>query len=250
MKKCPQCKRTYADETLAFCLADGALLSAPYDPNATLVIPTAPDPSIDSSARPSPPVEARANPETLRMPRAVEPHTAPKTTEVLRTPTVSESPKQNSNPLFLYLAIAFGCLFVGALIVVWMMSGKTGTESAANTNTVTERAQTVSSSPAAPAPTLAPIDISGSWRDQWGFVSYITQNENSFEMKSSGRGCRGPFTTSAIGVISGKTFTMTYTSSYSTGTCEGTISADGTRITSTCADTVCGQFPISSRKQF
>jgi hypothetical protein len=30
MKRCPECNRTYADETLAFCPADGALLSAPY----------------------------------------------------------------------------------------------------------------------------------------------------------------------------------------------------------------------------
>lgn len=41
IKECPTCKRTYADETLTFCLADGTLLSAPYDPDATLVMPTA-----------------------------------------------------------------------------------------------------------------------------------------------------------------------------------------------------------------
>ena len=32
MKECPTCKRTYADETFAFCLADGTLLSAPFNP--------------------------------------------------------------------------------------------------------------------------------------------------------------------------------------------------------------------------
>src|SRR5687767_6516181 len=32
MKRCPQCQRTYADDTTTFCLADGALLSAPYNP--------------------------------------------------------------------------------------------------------------------------------------------------------------------------------------------------------------------------
>ena len=32
MKSCPTCKRTYADETLTFCLVDGSILSAPYDP--------------------------------------------------------------------------------------------------------------------------------------------------------------------------------------------------------------------------
>lgn len=31
MKHCPTCNRTYSDETISFCLADGSLLSAPYD---------------------------------------------------------------------------------------------------------------------------------------------------------------------------------------------------------------------------
>lgn len=37
MKHCPQCERTYADDTISFCLADGQLLSASYgDAAATL----------------------------------------------------------------------------------------------------------------------------------------------------------------------------------------------------------------------
>ena len=39
MKRCPACNRTYADETFSFCLADGTLLSAAYDPHATLSLP-------------------------------------------------------------------------------------------------------------------------------------------------------------------------------------------------------------------
>src|SRR5436190_3213193 len=31
MKQCPSCNRTYSDESISFCLADGALLSASYD---------------------------------------------------------------------------------------------------------------------------------------------------------------------------------------------------------------------------
>lgn len=31
MKRCPTCNRTYANDEFAFCLADGTLLSAPYD---------------------------------------------------------------------------------------------------------------------------------------------------------------------------------------------------------------------------
>ena len=43
MKRCPTCNRTYSDETLSFCLADGALLSASEDPQATLVLTDSPD---------------------------------------------------------------------------------------------------------------------------------------------------------------------------------------------------------------
>ena len=249
MKKCPQCQRTYADETLAFCLADGALLSAPYDPNATLVLPTPTDQSEVASENASTPTEARADAETLRMPAPVNAPRAPKTTEVLRTPTASESAKPRGTPLWLYLSIAFAGLFVGAVVIAWMMSGKTATETSPNTNTVSEPAQTVSSSQATPAPTVPQIDISGNWRDQFGFVSHITQQGNSFEMTSAGRGCRGNFTTSADGLIRGNTFEMTYTSTYSTGHCAGTISDDGRKITSDCTDTACGRFIVSSRKQ-
>src|SRR5689334_4645461 len=35
MKRCPACERTYADDQTTFCLADGSLLSPPYDPEAT-----------------------------------------------------------------------------------------------------------------------------------------------------------------------------------------------------------------------
>src|SRR5205814_517531 len=43
MKSCPKCNRTYSDETFAFCLDDGSLLSAPFDPEATQVMATAID---------------------------------------------------------------------------------------------------------------------------------------------------------------------------------------------------------------
>lgn len=39
MKACPTCQRTYADDTLTFCLMDGSVLSAPYDPHETLHLP-------------------------------------------------------------------------------------------------------------------------------------------------------------------------------------------------------------------
>src|SRR5256885_4218647 len=35
MKRCPACRRTFADDTITFCLIDGSILSAPYDPQTT-----------------------------------------------------------------------------------------------------------------------------------------------------------------------------------------------------------------------
>jgi TonB family protein len=40
MRRCPTCHRTYTDESLNFCLADGAFLSAPNDPQPTEASPT------------------------------------------------------------------------------------------------------------------------------------------------------------------------------------------------------------------
>jgi len=38
LKRCPTCDRTYSDQTISFCLIDGSVLSAEYDPEATKVI--------------------------------------------------------------------------------------------------------------------------------------------------------------------------------------------------------------------
>jgi hypothetical protein len=50
IKECPICKRTYADTSITFCLADGSLLSAPFDPEATQHLPvshhTEPQPTL------------------------------------------------------------------------------------------------------------------------------------------------------------------------------------------------------------
>jgi hypothetical protein len=40
IKECPTCKRTYPGDGFAFCLADGSLLSAPFDSYATRGLPS------------------------------------------------------------------------------------------------------------------------------------------------------------------------------------------------------------------
>ena len=57
MKRCPTCNRTYADDTLSFCLQDGAQLEADNDPEATVIAqprppaPPVPGPRASNSNR-------------------------------------------------------------------------------------------------------------------------------------------------------------------------------------------------------
>jgi ketosteroid isomerase-like protein len=57
MKRCPTCHRVYADETLSFCLEDGALLLGEGDGPATISDPNATIPASSPSHRSSFPTE-------------------------------------------------------------------------------------------------------------------------------------------------------------------------------------------------
>lgn len=55
MKVCPICNRSYADESLIFCLDDGATLGVPHDANQTLRLP---NPRDTDSSRTRPPQQS------------------------------------------------------------------------------------------------------------------------------------------------------------------------------------------------
>src|SRR5437764_4142736 len=61
MKSCPTCNRTYPDDTLAFCLMDGSVLSAPYDPSQTRATPPRSNepPPTEVISAPAKPAEPR-----------------------------------------------------------------------------------------------------------------------------------------------------------------------------------------------
>ncbi|HKC64605.1 MAG TPA: hypothetical protein VKB86_13270 [Pyrinomonadaceae bacterium] len=61
MKSCPTCNRTF-DDTFTFCLADGSLLSPPFDPQATLRVPA----PRDTEPPPTEVMGADALPRTQR----------------------------------------------------------------------------------------------------------------------------------------------------------------------------------------
>jgi hypothetical protein len=78
MKTCPSCSKTYEDDSLVFCLDDGARLTrAGVDANATLALPT-PGPTV-ASPRPTPPtgqstITARPEPFQMAPPQVMTDH--------------------------------------------------------------------------------------------------------------------------------------------------------------------------------
>ena len=101
MKACPTCNRTYADKSITFCLADGSLLSAPYDPEAT----------------------QRLNPPHSNNPA--------KTEVLLSDPPTHQPIKQTHNSSRKYIVIGLVLLIAGGSgIGVWLYSRakKTGSD--------------------------------------------------------------------------------------------------------------------------
>ena len=95
------------------------------------------------------------------------------------------------------------------------------------------------------------LNIAGRWRDNWGIIYTIAQEGNAFHYSASGPSCRGSFfQSSGRGTIKGREVESSYNSSLpSGGNCTGTVFANGTEISSTCNDTICGSFSASLIKQ-
>jgi len=215
MKRCPKCDRTF-EESLTFCLVDGSVLSAPFDPHATLRDTTR------NTAEPPP-------------------------TEVLPSQHSIPPATKSSQPFLLYVAIGVGVivLFIGG--VAWIMLASMS----ANRRSGSDPSEaTASSSPIGSQESVAPqpIDLSGSWSDAYGNTSQISQTDAHFSFTGQGTACRGPYNTSGTGSVSGNRIEMTYESSYSRGKCRGTILPGGNQVSLTCDDSMCGRFVSISER--
>jgi hypothetical protein len=89
MKECPECKRTYAGDMITFCLADGSLLSPPYDPPKVTI----------TSSRDELPTEV------------IPPHRIPRLLEARR----SSGSK--------YIAAGLLCLLIGVVGAMFLKTG-------------------------------------------------------------------------------------------------------------------------------
>ncbi|MGQ0761797.1 MAG: hypothetical protein ACT4OT_07255 [Acidobacteriota bacterium] len=169
MKRCPKCNRTYADDTIAFCLADGALLSAPYDPDATLRFPQ-PKTTLQSPVEPWP-GDGRG---------------------------ALQSDRPN-NSKFVYVAVATIALIMAGGIAIWLIldqkrsSEKESPTSASVTstpNTIPSPAPSSSLSADKPSPKVEASPTPANSPD----LSYLTGPYNLYRLENPSSGLIGTMT--------------------------------------------------------
>lgn len=202
MKRCPECNRTFSDETLSFCLVDGAILSAPYDQHATLNIPeprqTEPPPTevskLEETKQEIPPTIASPQPQQKSEELAstiAAPAPAFESSKVEALPAQS-APQSNRLPLIMII----GALLIIALIFFYIGNRANSTnKDAVNINTATanrsnsstaasNRNQTSNAATPSPLPSLTPvINLGGTvWR-----VTRYGKYEETFEFKQNGK---------------------------------------------------------------
>ena len=128
MKRCPQCNRTYADDTLSFCLEDGGVLSAPYDEEETVAFskeqpPGQTDPNFRSD-------------KSVATVIAKSPHTSP--------PQVMETSRTGGslNPHLIYAVAGMIAVF-GVAGIAFLFTRNANDNAARQTNQPINSARTV-----------------------------------------------------------------------------------------------------------
>lgn len=129
MKRCPTCKRTYADDGFTFCLEDGALLSAPYDqqeekpvstirssgPPPTVTLPSSGSDSISKTGKDE--VKPTPLPPTIASPGA---RPDPKDAKPLVARQPDSTPRKRSK--LTYIGIAFALMLIIGVISLYLIS--------------------------------------------------------------------------------------------------------------------------------
>lgn len=114
MKSCPACKRTFEDTTV-FCLVDGSILSAPFDPNAPLPPNEPPPTEVMKSPRDSISAQSTITSQTPLVSPPTSPHSP--------TPTNNASTPSNRKFLFIGAGVALFGLSVSAALLLIFLGG-------------------------------------------------------------------------------------------------------------------------------
>ena len=134
MKQCPNCKRTFNDEALNFCLADGS-------PLAPLVIDA---PSLETDSTTRYPVAPDTNPpqtEVYRPPATVANQPPPVVPQWSPMPP-AQAPRKSHAVWWILGGIAiaiFGAGLVVVLIVIGVLTSESNTISNTNSNTIANK---------------------------------------------------------------------------------------------------------------
>jgi len=107
IKQCPSCNRTYSDESISFCLADGALLSAPYGSARDQAPPT----------QVMPPTTRPAVPPTQPAKPAVSTITSMPEYRPVTLADAGDAPKRRTGLIWVVIAVgALSLLGIGLLV--------------------------------------------------------------------------------------------------------------------------------------
>ena len=157
MKSCPTCNRTYPDDTLAFCLIDGSVLSAPYDARTEQPRGNEPPPTERLQSTPR-------GPETAppKLPQTMP--TSPPVYAVNRQPGSNSSGKQwlaVGIAAFLVLIVGFVLLLAGGIWINSRNSREQNRELKADIPTASKTSEGTPVPESSPSPTK--LDVAGRW---------------------------------------------------------------------------------------
>ena len=249
MKSCPTCHRTYADETLTFCLIDGSILSAPYDQQATQNSP--------ATRQTDPPATEVWPPNAQRAGSAEAPPSYPTLASSMPPTFASETrlarPVKRRNAMLWIALGVMAFLAAGVVLAVALIWSKrnaavTTGQSAINRNVsssnaiTNDRSSSALPSPSRPEATPSPtpqLNVAGTWTGKYttdpGTLTISNQEGNSF----SGTLNSGGYLIAITGRADPETRQIVFTetkilkketykyASWTMGTNTGLVSSDG-----------------------
>jgi hypothetical protein len=134
MKQCPRCKRTYADDTLSYCLEDGAMLIRGNDADATQIGPFPAQPPAPTVAYGTPTVPS---PMGAQVP-------------------ASNAPAPRKRPLLAFVALVLAGLVIGVGIGGFLFQRYSSESSADARPSTSPTPSSVAATTATPRPVSSP----------------------------------------------------------------------------------------------
>lgn len=242
MKTCPICQSTYADESLIYCLADGATLSALRDPHETLRIPAAQntDPAPTEVLYPASRPSDSAPTLQPTIPASQQPFYS--------EPQSSQAPdkRRRSTGLILGVGVLLGIVLAVVMAISFNWAGRNAAvdnrSQSNNSNTGGTKISNTNQGPTS-TPTSTPAILLGErWQECETYASEIC-GEWTYKSNEHWRGQWGGVEANLTITINGKDVTVKRRDLTETteATYRGTLNADNTEISGTvkwCCDTL------------